>query len=288
MKRIVLIGGAGQLGTALQAALADRTVVVPARAAFDVIGGDIAALLAAERPDAVINCAAYTNVDAAEREPDAALAVNALAVDRLARACAAETVAFMTISSDYVFSGTAGRAYREDDPTDPRTAYGIAKLAGELFARRSGARHYVVRTSALFGSIASGKGYTLIDKVLAQAERGEPTRMVDDMTFSPSYAPHVAQAIRALLDAQAFGTHHVTNAGACTWYDFVRTAFAKAGLTAAPLERTSYAAFGNPVQRPMYSPLENTTFARLGIAALPSWEAALDEYLAVRRLRVTA
>jgi dTDP-4-dehydrorhamnose reductase len=287
MKRILLIGGSGQLGTALRAEFAGDDVSAPPHAAFDLVADDPAALLDGAAYDLAVNCAAFHNVDVCEREPERAFAANAVAVDRFARACAAREVAFMTLSTDYVFDGTATRPYREADAPGPRTAYGTSKLAGEFLARRSGRKHYIVRTSGLFGTVGtSAKGYTLIDKVLAQAERGEPTRMVADMTFSPSYAPHVARAIRALVDAQAYGTHHVTNAGACTWFVFVRTAFAKAGLTDAPLEPITYASFGNPVQRPMYSPLENTTFAALGIPALPDWERALDEFLAARGRQV--
>jgi dTDP-4-dehydrorhamnose reductase len=285
MKRILLLGGSGQLGTALRAELAGELVAAPPHTEFDVVADDPAALLDAGF-DVAINCSAFHNVDVCEREPERAFAANALAVDRLARACAERDIAFVTISTDYVFDGTATRPYREAGAPAPRTAYGVSKLAGELLARRSGSKVYVVRTSGLFGTVGtSAKGYTLIDKVLGQAERGEPTRMVADMTFSPSYAPHVARAIRALIDAQAYGTHHVTNAGACTWFDFVRTAFAKAGFAAAPLEPITYASFGNPVQRPMFSPLQNTTFAPLGIAPLPPWEQALDEFLVARGRR---
>lgn len=283
MKRILLIGGSGQLGTALREELGDREIVAPAHAAFDLVTDDPAELLDASRYDAAINCAAFHNVDTCEREPERAFAANTLAVDRFARACAQRDVAFMTISTDYVFDGTATRPYTEADATGPRTAYGVSKLGGELLARRAGPKYFIVRSSGVFGTIGtSSKGYTLIDKVLGQAERGEPTRMVADMTFSPSYAPHVARAIRAILDARAYGTHHVTNAGACSWFSFVQTAFAKAGFANAPLEPVAYASFKNPVQRPMYSPLANTTFAPLGIAPMPPWEAALDEYLACR------
>ena len=284
MKRIVLLGGSGQVGTALLAALADRDVTAPPHAAFDIATDDAAQLLAQHPCDLLINCAAFVNVDASEREPEKAFAANALAVDRLAAAAARHGAAFMTFSTDYVFAGDLGRAYREDDVPTARTVYGISKLAGELLTRRHGPRHYIVRTSAVFGTVGtSNKGYTLIDKVLAQAAAGTPTRMVADMTFSPSYAPHVARAVRDLVDAQAFGTHHVVNAGACTWFEFVRTAFVKAGLGDAPLEPIGYASFGNPTPRPMYSPLDSTTFARRGIAALPPWDVALDDYLAARR-----
>ena len=283
MKRILLIGGSGQLGTALRAELADDEVAAPPHVAFDLVSDEPAALLDGTHYDVAINCAAFHNVDTCEREPDKAFAANALAVDGFARACAARDIAFMTISTDYVFDGTASRPYAESAAPGPRTTYGVSKLSGELLTRRAGHKHYVVRTSGVFGTIGtSSKGYTLIDKVLGQAGRGEPTRMVADMTFSPSYAPHVARAIHALIDARAYGLHHVTNAGACTWYEFVRAAFDKAGFADAELEPVAYASFENPVQRPMYSPLANTTFAPLGIAALPPWDAALDEYLAAR------
>jgi dTDP-4-dehydrorhamnose reductase len=283
MKRILLIGGSGQLGTALRAELAGAEISAPAHVAFDLVSDSPAALLDGATYDLAINCAAFHNVDTCEREPDKAFAANTLAVDGFARACAQRDVAFMTISTDYVFDGTARQPYREADATGPRTTYGVSKLGGEFLTRRSGPKHYVVRTSGVFGTIGtSSKGYTLIDKVLGQAKRGEPTRMVADMTFSPSYAPHVARAIRALVEAEAYGVHHVTNAGACTWFEFVQTAFAKAGFADAKLEPVAYASFKNPVQRPMYSPLDNTTFAKLGLPPMPRWQTALDEFLVAR------
>jgi dTDP-4-dehydrorhamnose reductase len=286
---VVLFGGRGQLGTALRAVLAADAVEAPAREAVDVLQEDAAALICERRPDVVINCTAFHNVDLCEREPEPAFATNAIAVDRMARACAAVGSVFVTISTDYVFAGDLGRAYDEADRPAPRTVYGTSKLAGEVLVRRHGPRHLIVRTSAVFGTIGtSSKGYTLIDKVLAQAERGEPTRMVDDMTFSPSFAPHVARAIRQLLEREAFGTHHVTNAGQCTWYEFVRTAFAKAGLAHAALEPTAYASLGNATQRPMYSPLHNSTFAHVAVPPLPAWQQALDEFLTARRDRLAA
>ncbi len=287
MKRFLFLGGSGQLGTALR----DRIVgpvLAPPHEAFDIIAGDISALLDEIAPDVVINCAAFHNVDRCEREPAAAFAANAVAVDRLAAATVARGASFVTISTDYVFSGDTGRAYRETDQAGPRTTYGASKLAGEFLALRHGPKVMVVRTSGVFGTTGrSSKGYTLIDKVLAQAERGEPTRMVNDVTFSPTYAPHLARAILDLIDRSASGIHHVTNAGACTWHEYVRTAFQKAGLGDAELVPTSYASLGNPTQRPMYSPLENTTFPALGIEPMPPWEAALDEYLRARAQRIS-
>jgi dTDP-4-dehydrorhamnose reductase len=283
-RRVAIAGGSGQLGTALREAFAGREVIAPSHAELPFEDGEaLAELLDRARPDVLVNCAAFHHVDRCEAEPERAFRLNALAVDVAAQACAARGVTFVTVSTDYVFDGTLGRAYRESDAVNPLTAYGASKAAGESLTRRHGERHVIVRTSGVFGTTGtSSKGYTLLEKVLQQAERGEPTRMVADMVFSPSYAPHVARAIRDLVDAQAWGTHHVTAAGACSWYEFVRTAFAKAGLANAALEPVRYAELHNPTRRPMYSPLENTTFARAGIAPLPSWESALDAFLAVR------
>jgi dTDP-4-dehydrorhamnose reductase len=283
MNRFLVIGGSGQLGTAFRGIL-DGDVIAPTHERFDLVSGDVEALLDSANADVAISCAAFHNVDRCEREPGAAFETNAVAVDRLAGACASRGIVFVTFSTDYVFSGDADRPYRETDAPAPRTAYGTSKLAGELLARRRGPEVIIVRTSGVFGTTGtSGKGYTLIDKVLAQAERGEPTRMVADVTFSPSFAPHVARAVLDLIERRAFGTHHVVNSGACTWFDYVRYAFGRAGLHDAVLEPITYEALGNATQRPMFSPLANTTFERLGIPALPSWQTAVDEYLTLRR-----
>ncbi len=289
-RRIVLIGASGQLGTALQDVFTGREVHAPAHREVDFEDDTaLERLLEQTQPDLLINCTAFHNVDLCEREPLRAFAANALAVDRAAGICAARDTAFLTVSTDYVFEGTLRRAYREDDAVGPLTAYGASKAAGEFLTRRHGPRHYIIRTSGVFGTTGtSNKGYTLIEKVLRQAERGEPTRMVDDMIFSPSYAPHVARAVRDLVDARAYGTHHVTNVGAVSWYAFVQRAFAKTGYQNAALEPISHAELGNPTRRPMFSPLENTTFAAIGVVPLPGWEEALDEFLTARRLRVTA
>ncbi|HTD36494.1 MAG TPA: NAD(P)-dependent oxidoreductase, partial [Candidatus Limnocylindrales bacterium] len=209
--RIAIVGASGQLGSALAAEFARREVLAPPHAQLPIEDRErVAEFLARERPDVLINCSAFHHVDTCEREPERAFAINALAVDRAAEACAAADVTFVTISTDYVFDGALGRAYREDDAPNPQTAYGASKLAGELLTRRHGPRHLIVRISGVFGTAGtSNKGYTLVEKVLQQAERGEPTRMVADMVFSPSYAPHTARALRDLLDAGAFGTHHL-------------------------------------------------------------------------------
>jgi len=285
-ERIAILGASGQLGAALVEAYGDRAPLTPPHAELDIEdSGALAAFIAANPLAALINCTAFHNVDECERVPERAFAVNALAVDRAAKLCAAANVAFATISTDYVFDGTLGRAYTEADGPNPLSAYGVSKLAGELLVRRHGPAHFIFRLSGVYSaSGTSNKGYTFIERVLQQAERGEPLRIVRNMTFSPTYAPHGARVIRDAIDARAYGTHHVTNAGATTWYDFAAAAFGRAGLTPA-VEALSYDNYGSSVKRPLYSALASTTLAPAGIDPPPRWEVGLDEFLQGRAAR---
>jgi dTDP-4-dehydrorhamnose reductase len=201
---IAILGASGQLGAALEAAYGDRPLLTPAHAEVDI--EDSAALgtfLTERKPAMLINCTAFHNVDECERLPERAFAVNALAVDRAAKLCAAARIGFATMSTDYVFDGTLGRAYAEGDAPNPMSAYGVSKLAGELLVRRHGREHFIFRLSGVYSaSGTSNKGYTFIERVLQQAERGEPVRIVRNMTFSPTYAPHAARVIRDAIDAR--------------------------------------------------------------------------------------
>jgi dTDP-4-dehydrorhamnose reductase len=286
---IAIVGASGQLGAALVAAYAGRALLAPPHRELDIEdGAALEAFLTASRPAVLINCTAFHNVDECERLPERAFAVNALAVDRAAALCAAARVAFATMSTDYVFDGALGRPYTEADAPNPLSAYGISKLAGELLVRRHGPAHYIFRLSGVYSALGtSNKGYTFVERVLQQAERGEPLRIVRNMTFSPTFAPHAARVIRDAIDARAYGTHHVTNAGATTWYDFAAAAFARAGLAPA-VEELQYDNYGSAVKRPLYSPLASTTLAAAGISGAPTWEIGLEEFLAGRAARKAA
>jgi dTDP-4-dehydrorhamnose reductase len=280
LERVLVIGGSGQLGREIVAALDDHSVSAPAHADLDIEHGEaVLAALERVRPTLLINCAAYHHVDRCEAYPERAFAVNALAVDRVAAACALAGAAFLTFSTDYVFDGTARTPYREDDRANPLSAYGASKLAGEQLVRRHGERHFIVRTSGVYGRIGSSvKGYTFIDRVLRQAEAGEMVRVVDDVTFSPSYAPHVAAAARVLVEREAFGTYHITDAGETTWHGFASEAFALRGLAVRPTPVSS-SAFPMVARRPRYSALAHEGIARAGLPVMPSWRDGLVEYL---------
>jgi dTDP-4-dehydrorhamnose reductase len=280
--RVLIIGASGQLGAALRSVFADRQLITPPRADFDLACNRARDLLDATLADVVINCAALHKLDDCESDLSRAFAINAIAVGDLAAACAEREIPFATISTDYVFDGTHRQPYTESDVTMPRTAYGISKLAGELLARRSGPKCIIIRSAGLFGAASSNKGMTLIERVLRQAKRGEQSAVVQDVVFSPSYVPHVARAIRALIDAEAFGTHHVTNDGECSWYDFVRYGLEQAGLPTTSLLPIEYRSVSNGIERPQYSAMRNTTFAGLGLPAMPSWRDAVCEYVRLR------
>ncbi|MBV8244522.1 MAG: dTDP-4-dehydrorhamnose reductase [Candidatus Eremiobacteraeota bacterium] len=278
--RVLVIGATGQLGSAILEAFRGAQTVGLGHAEIEIEDPkSVAAALDEHRPDLVISTAAFHNVPRCEREPVRALEVNAIAVDGLARACETREAAFATFSSDYVFDGEKGAPYDETDAPHPLSAYGLSKLAGELLTRAASPRHFIFRTSGLFGSRPSSvKGYTFIDRILDQARRGEQVRVVTDMTFSPSYAPHVAATVAAVTGRAPFGTYHVTNAGACTWYEFAEEALRQAKLV-HPIEPTTSAEWNDGVRRPRYSALAHGALVRAGLPDVPPWQEGIAAYL---------
>ena len=283
LERIVILGAKGQLGADLLEAVADVKPIGIERKFVDVEDADaVAVMMRTHRPTLVVNATAYHQVDLCELHPERAFAVNALAVDRLAALCALSGSAFLTVSSDYVFDGTLGRAYREDDMPRPLSVYGASKAAGEMLVPRHGPRYFIVRTSGLFGHLQSSvKGLTFIERMLRMAEEGKPIRVVDDIVFSPSYTPHVARAIRAIVESERFGLYHVTNAGSCSWYEFAAEAFACAGLQ-PDFQASKTDPKAGYVRRPAYSPLEGAAMREAGLPSLPDWRDAVRDYVTHR------
>ena len=283
LERVVVIGAKGQLGSDLMLAFADRAPSAVEHSMVDIQdAGAVAAMLAHFRPTLVLNAAAFHNVERCETHPGEAFAVNAVAVGGLAAQCDLVGAALLHVSTDYVFDGSASTPYREDAPTSPVNVYGVSKLAGELLVRRRAERHFIVRTSGLYGLRGSStKGYTFIERMLAQAAAGQPLSVVNDMTFSPSYTVHVAHAVRALVDRGVFGTYHVSNAGGCTWFEFACEIFRAAKLTPR-IEPVPTQRFPTYAPRPRYSVLAHAGLEGLGLPAMPPWQAGVAEYLAAR------
>jgi dTDP-4-dehydrorhamnose reductase len=278
--RAIVLGAAGQLGRELVALLGDGVAWAGDRAEIDVTdGAATAALVSRVRPEVVFNCAAWNRVDAAEAEPAAAIAVNAVAPGLLARACREVGALLVHYSTDYVFDGAASRPYGEEDTPGPLSVYGASKLAGEHLVAAAGGEHLVVRTSGVLGRGGSAqKGGSFVERIVARARAGEALRVVCDQVFAPTCAPELARASLALVGAGARRLFHVTNAGSCSWHDLACAALALAGLD-VPVERITSAELALPARRPACSVLSCRKYLELGLPPLRHWRDALPDCL---------
>ena len=281
MNKIAVIGSRGQLGGELCRRLGNRSLPLD-KEEIDITRRDLVLnVLANLKPDAVLNTAAYTLVDKAEENPAICHAINADGVAHLAEACRRLDVPLLQISTDYVFGDDPERRtpYREDEPTSPQGVYAQSKRAGEVQAARW-AKHFIVRTCGLNGQPgANTMQSSFVDTMLRLGRERGHLRVVDDQHCTPSYVPHVAAACLFLFTTTAYGTYHVVNGGATTWHDFAAEIFRQAGLNVT-LERITTAEYGAKAPRPSYSVLDTAKYHALGGPAMPTWQAALAEYLA--------
>jgi dTDP-4-dehydrorhamnose reductase len=224
--------------------------------------------------EAVINCAAYTRVDLAETEREAAAAVNDAGAGRVARLCAGRRAKLVHVSTDYVFDGRLGRPYREDDPPSPVNTYGATKLAGENAVRSAGGPHLIVRTQSLFGV----NGRNFVQTILQRLDSGGPLRVVNDQVSSPTYTGHLAEAILDLLNTGHLGIVNASSSGECAWFDFAR-AIVERVASEAVVEPIRSQELNLPARRPPYSVLDKARFEAWTGRAMPSWEEGLDAYL---------
>lgn len=285
MKKIALFGSRGQLGVELKTEFSARgcDVVCFDRSTVDITdAGTVERSIAQADPAVVLNAAAYNQVDVAEKEPLAAFQVNALAVRNLAIACRNSDARLVHFSTDYVFDGLAGRAYREEDPTRPLGAYAVSKLAGELYARAYLDHPLIIRTSGVFGpaGLATARG-NFVELMLRLAAKNDPIRVVEDHVASPTYAPALAARTADLVERGAEGIFHIGGGTPISWFDWAAMIFAAAGLN-PPLKPTNEREFRTAARRPKYSALSNGKMESLGIPPMPSLEAALREYFNAR------
>jgi dTDP-4-dehydrorhamnose reductase len=237
------------------------------RADLDVT--DAAAAREALSGATVINCAAYTDVDGAETAPDLAHAVNAEGARNVADA--AERVLY--VSTDYVFSGTKRAPYVESDPVEPLSAYGDSKAAGERATAEGNPNHLIVRSSWLFGR----GGRNFVATMLGLGREGADLRVVDDQVGCPTFTGHLAEALLTLAAADERGILHVAAADSCSWFEFAREIFRRAGVDSSVKPCTT-AEFPRPARRPANSVL----VSERGAPTLPAWQNGLDAYLGVR------
>jgi dTDP-4-dehydrorhamnose reductase len=276
--KLLIAGAAGMLGTDVQAAAADgHELIALSRAELDI--GDRDAVLAAvarARPHAVINCAAYTNVDGAEADPDAAAAVNSTGPGYLAEAAVAAGAWLVHVSTDYVFDGAKATPYLESDPTGPRSVYGSTKLLGErAIAIAAPQTHTIVRSSWLFGTAGSCFPATM----LRLAAEHDTLTVVDDQVGCPTFTGHLAAALVELATrTRARGVMHLAASGDCSWYQFA-VEIMRATNSSVEVRPCSTDEFPRPARRPAYSVLRSE---RSETPVLPDWRDGLGDYLSAR------
>ena len=280
MTRWLVTGAGGQLGTDVMAVLGAQGADAHGfdRATFDITDPDaVGATLSAVAPTVVVNCAAYTAVDAAEADESTATVVNGQAPGHLAQWCAAHRARFIQVSTDYVFAGDATTPYDVDHPTDPRSAYGRSKLAGERATLAAGGDAHVVRTAWVYGAT----GANFVKTIARLSGEQETLRVVDDQIGSPTWSLQLATALVALgVAAVEPGIWHCSGAGQTSWYGLAGAIFSELGLDPARITPTTTAEFPRPAPRPAYSVLSNRKWLAADLPALPPWRDALHEALA--------
>jgi dTDP-4-dehydrorhamnose reductase len=278
MKLLALVVGAGgQLGEAMATQFAARhTVVSRTRDELDLADAStVHDTVAAICPDIIVNCAAYTNVDGAEGDPQQAFATNAWAVRMLAREARRVDAILVHYSTDFVFDGRADRPYVETDAPNPRSAYATSKLLGEWLATDA-PRHYVLRVESLFGG---PRARSSVDRILEGLRAGTDVRAFSDRTVSPSFVDDVVDATSSLIAGESpYGLYHCVNSGFATWLEVARHAAELLGKPGAPITPIKMADVRMIADRPMFAALSNEKLAGAGVE-MPTWQDALRRYV---------
>ena len=288
--RVVLLGSNGQLGHDVRRACAEAgepfELVPLARDRLDVsVAGAVERVLGETSFDALVNCTGYHKTDEVEDNAALAFAVNAHAVEAMARVCAAKGARFVHVSTDYVFGGDAARArpLREDDPTAPVNVYGASKAMGETLARLACEDTVVLRVASLFGVAGSRSkgGGNFVETAIRVAREKGALRAVDDQTMSPTSTADVARILpRMLREGCEPGVYHAVNSGAATWFAFAREIVRRVGIDAT-VTPCSSADWPTRAARPRYSALDNAKVSA-AFGPPPPWQDALDRYLRAR------
>lgn len=272
--RVLVTGASGQLAHAIQRLWVDHELVLPDESRLDLADPSaIQAVVSEVRPQVLVNCGAFTQVDRCETEPELAHRINGEAVGWLAEACADHGALLVQVSTDYVFDGQATRPYREEDPTGPRSVYGQSKLQGEQEAARI-PEHLILRTAWLYDAW----GRNFLRTMLNSTAQGRSLRVVDDQVGSPTTCRALARQVMVGVEEGWRGIVHATCTGETTWYGFAAEIFRQAGVQ-ADLTPCATSDFPLPASRPAYSVLDGSRRARLGTDLMPAWQEALAEVI---------
>lgn len=275
--RILVTGAAGQLGQDVVKEVEKRgyEAIIADRAQLDITDEEsVLSFVADVKPDVILHCAAYTNVDKAEEDKENAYKVNALGSEYLARAAAAINSKLLYVSTDYVFDGTASEPYEVNHPTKPLGVYGETKLAGEELVKKHLERYFIVRTAWVYGI----HGNNFVKTMLKLGSEREEIGVVHDQVGSPTYTVDLAKFMVDLAETDKYGTYHASNEGVCSWYDFAVEIFRQAGIEVKVNPLTTDQ-FPRPAQRPKYSVLSKKKIKEQMFSPLRNWDDALSAYL---------
>ncbi|PYY16428.1 MAG: dTDP-4-dehydrorhamnose reductase [Acidobacteria bacterium] len=283
--KIAVIGANGQLGTDVVSAFSKEGHDVSVLTHSDIELSDLDSVskqLKTGGADVVVNTAAMHNVDNCEKDPQRAFAVNAVGARNLSLVANDLGAKLIHVSTDYVFDGAKSTPYEESDAPNPLNVYGNSKLAGEYFVRNTAEKHFVVRTSAIYGKSpcrAKG-GLNFIDLMLKLSKERSEVRVVDSEVVTPTSTSEIASQIVVLSKSDAYGLYHATAEGSCSWYEFAKEIFSLTN-TKITLKIADPKEFPAKVRRPQYSVLENRSLNRNRINLFKPWQQGLREYLAI-------
>jgi len=282
LTRILVTGARGQLGSDVCRELERRGIEYLGTTSGDMDITDqeqVRKRVQEYHPDAVIHCAAYTNVDQAEEEPEQAFAVNEQGTRNIAEACKAIDAKLIYISTDYVFPGTGTKPYEVDDPTGPLNTYGKSKLAGEQAVRAVLEKYFIVRTSWVFGS----HGKNFVNTMLQLGETHSTVRVVNDQIGSPTYTVDLVPLLCEMVQTDAYGTYHATNEGECSWAEFARTIFQQADRDVIVEEIFTSEYTAAKAVRPLNSRLSKKSLVEARFPELADWKNALGRFIYDKR-----
>jgi dTDP-4-dehydrorhamnose reductase len=284
--KVAVIGSTGQLGRDLMQVFGEEAVEFTHQDLDVTDGVNVASAMQSLQPDWVLNTAAFHRVDDCEINPALAFAVNALGASNVARASAAIRAGVVFFSTDYVFGGQdrkLGHPYEEGDSLHPLNVYGVSKEAGERLVMQANARHLVVRSAGLYGTATSRKGWTFPELMLNKARTEGIVRVVTDQVLSPTFTLDLAQKTKELVEQDAVGLFHLTNAGECSWFEFARRAFDLAGVKVR-MEPLDTRQTQRRALRPPYSALTTSRLADVGLSPMRPWKEALSDYLRAKSI----
>jgi dTDP-4-dehydrorhamnose reductase len=277
--KIAVIGSTGQLGTDLVKTLSNTHEVISfSHSDLEVANYDSLGVLTEQRPDVVINTAAFHKTDQCEEEPQKTFCINALGARNIAQITSEIGATAVYISTDYVFNGSKNEPYTEEDIPTPINTYGISKLAAEHFTRQN-PKHYIIRIASVFGRAgASGKGGNFVETMIKKAKNNETITVVDDMFMSPTYTKDAATTLKGIIELQLpYGLYHATNKGFCSWYQFAEEIFQATNLNPDLKPTKSDPNYGK-ARRPLFSALTSTKLPKYNLEPR-TWKEALRAYL---------